>query len=146
MSITFPTNTEEVIDGIRTVIGRDVNFYQMTISECPTCSLDPITENSTDSFCPTCSGLYYIDTPYSVTISGHVTWGNIDALQWVPGGQLFDGDCRIQIKYTLDNLDIVTNSEYVIADSVRLVVDDYALRGVQDLNRIVIILNQEERN
>ena len=64
---------------------------------------------------------------------------------WAPGGQVFDGDCRIQIKYTLNNLDTVKNCEYVEADNIRLRVDKHILRGVKDLNRIIILLSEEER-
>jgi len=144
MSITFPTNTEDIIDEIRVAIGRDVDFYQLVSTECTECSLDPITDTSTNSFCPTCSGLYYINTVSGTTISGHVTWGNVDTLGWFPGGQVFDGDCRVQIKYTLDNLSTVKNSEYMVVDDIQLRIDDYALRGVKVLNRIVISASQEE--
>ena len=146
MSITFPTNTEDIIDEIRVAIGRDVDFYQLVSTECTECSLDPITDTSTNSFCPTCSGLYYINTVSGTTISGHVTWGNVDTLGWFPGGQVFDGDCRVQIKYTLDNLSTVKNSEYMVVDDIQLRIDDYALRGVKNLNRIVITTSQEERS
>jgi len=145
MAITFPTNTEETIDAIRGVIGRDVTFYLVDYTTCSSCSLDTLTNTSTDSFCPTCSGVYYIPVPSGVTISGHVTWGNTDQLMWAPGGQVFDGDCRIQIKYTLNNLDTVKNCEYVEADNIRLRVDKHILRGVKDLNRIIILLSEEER-
>jgi len=144
MSITFPTNTEDIIDEIRVAIGRDVDFYQLVYTECTECSLDPITDTSTNSFCTTCSGLYYINTVSGTTISGHVTWGNVDTLGWFPGGQVFDGDCRVQIKYTLDNLSTVKNSEYMVVDDIQLRIDDYALRGVKVLNRIVISASQEE--
>jgi len=144
MSITFPTNTEDIIDEIRVAIGRDVDFYQLVSTECTECSLDPITDTSTNSFCTTCSGLYYINTVSGTTISGHVTWGNVDTLGWFPGGQVFDGDCRVQIKYTLDNLSTVKNSEYMVVDDIQLRIDDYALRGVKVLNRIVISASQEE--
>jgi hypothetical protein len=146
MSITFPTDTEQIIDEIRTAIGRDVIFYRLYSTDCPTCSLDPISDTSTDSFCPTCSGLYYITTPSGTTVNGHVTWGNMDEMQWPTGGQYFKGDCRLQIKYTLNSLSMVNNTDYIVADSKKFIIDKFALRGVPELNRIVIILNEEDRN
>lgn len=135
-----------IIDDIRTLIGRCVYFYVPTTSGCGTCSLDPIANTSTDSYCPTCSGLYYITTYSGYGVQGHVTWGNMDELQWPVGGQTFKGDCRLQVKYTDENLNLVNNSDYVVIDSKKMSIDRYAFRGVPELNRIVIILDEEERN
>ena len=102
--ITFPTNTADIIDQIRTAIGRIIVIDIPYISECPTCSLDPITNVSADSFCPTCSGLYWIPTLSGYPVLAHITWGPVDNLAWVTGGQLLEGECRVQVKYTSDNL------------------------------------------
>lgn len=145
MAITFPTNTKTIIDEIRGAIGRNVDFYVTTSSyTCQTCSLDPTTGTSTDSFCMTCSGLYYIPMLYSTTISGHITWGKSDKLNWVTGGQFFEGDCRLQIEYSDINLDLVNGAKYVVVDGKRLTIDTITLRGAQELNRIVLNLSEEE--
>jgi hypothetical protein len=133
-----------IIDDIRNLIGRCVYFYVPTTSGCGTCSLDPISNTSVDSYCPVCSGLYYITTYSGYGVQGHITWGNVDNVQWPPGGQYFEGDCRLQIKHTVDNLALVNDADYIVVDSKRMVVDKLAFRGVPDLNRIVIILNEEE--
>ena len=57
--IVWPTNTKTIIDNIRGAIGRTVDFYTVASSNpCSVCDLDPVTDESTDSFCTTCSGLY----------------------------------------------------------------------------------------
>ena len=147
MSIIYPTLQEQqVIDDIRGAIGRDVIFYKEYLTTCSGCTLDTLTGNSTNSFCPICSGSYYISTYSGVTLSGHVTWGNINDVTWPVGGEIFNGDCRTQIKYTLDNLDTVKSASYVEIDGIRLKIKDYILRGVQTINRIIILLKQKERD
>lgn len=141
MTITFPSNTAAIIDEIRGVIGRDVIFYTLAGStECPVCNLDPTTGTSTDSFCETCSGVYYIPIYSGVSISGHITWTSSDILNWQTGGQLFDGDCRIQIKYTPENITVLDATKWVEVDGKSLEIKERSLRGVQQLNRIVLSL------
>lgn len=140
-TITFPTNTTEVIDDIRGAIGRPVDFYSIvSTSGCPICALDPITNTSTDSFCPVCSGAYWLPTYNYTTISGHIMWGQIDKLQWESAGQYYDGDCRIQIKYTLANFDLLDNTEYVMVDGKKMDIRNKELRGVPQINRIILYL------
>jgi hypothetical protein len=135
-----------IIDDIRNLIGRTSTFYIPTTSGCPTCSLDPLTDTSVNSFCPECSGLYYITTYSGYDLKSHITWGNMDEMAWGPGGQTFEGDCRLQVKYTIDNLDIVKQSDYVMVDNTRMRIDKYAFRVVPELNRIIILSSEEERN
>lgn len=147
MSITYPTlQAGLTIDEIRNSIGRDVLFYLESTTTCDDCTLDPLTNTSTNSFCPTCLGAYYISTFSGIAIKGHVTWGNVDTLTWPVGGQVFNGDCRIQIKYTAANLNIVQSAKYIEIDNIKLKIKNYILRGVQILNRIVIILDQKEES
>lgn len=147
MVIVWPDNTKEVIDDIRGAIGRDVEFYVVASSiACPTCELDPITNHSTNSFCPTCSGIYWVPLYSGYTISGHVTWGNSDFENWYPGGYQFDGDVRVQIEYTLANLDIVDNAEYVYVDDKVMEIKSFILRGVQAINRILIDMIEKEKS
>ena len=148
MNIVWPSNTTEIIDEIRFAIGRDVDFYIVASSiACPVCDVDPVTNTSTDSFCPTCSGVYWIPVWSAYTISGHITWANADILTWPVGGQQFDGDVRVQIKYTPENLTIVDDCQtegYVIVDTKTMEIKSRILRGVKQLNRILIDMIERE--
>jgi hypothetical protein len=135
----------QIIKDIRGLIGRDVSFYIVASSyPCATCGLDPVTGKSTDSFCPTCSGEYWIPVISETTVSGHITWGKAENLDWTTGGQFFDGDCRLQIEYSASNRNMVKNAKYVVVDDVRMSVRDVSYRGVPQLNRIVLTLDEEE--
>jgi hypothetical protein len=147
MTIVWPDNTKTTIDAIRGAIGRDVEFFVVASSiACPTCSLDPITNHSTDSFCPTCSGVYWVPLYSGYTCSGHITWANADFQNWHPGGYQFDGDVRVQIEYTVANLDIVDRAEYVHVDSKVMEIKNFILRGVQSINRILIDMIEKEKS
>ena len=146
MVITFPTDTEDTIDAIRNAIGRDITFVTVTLSGCPVCTEDPTTGHSTDSFCVTCSGLYWIPTPAYTAVKAHVTWGSADFQDWVSGGYQFDGDARAQIKYTLANLTLVDEAIEVQVDSKILEIKSIVLRGVQNLNRILIDMIEKEKS
>jgi hypothetical protein len=144
--ITFPNNTVEIIDEIRGAIGRDVLFYMEDVSPCSGCDLDPNTNTSTNSWCPLCSGAYWITTYSGVTVSGHITWGQADILNWYSAGQMFDGDCRIQIKLTDENAILVDECKWLEADGKKLEIKKKIFRGVQPLNRIILYcieLNKE---
>lgn len=143
-TITFPENTEDVIDSIRDAIGRPIEWQTVTLSGCPNCSLDPTTNESTNSFCTVCSGVYWIPTYTTTIISGHITWGYSEQLGWVTGGQLAEGECRVQIKYTVANLDVIENAEKIFVDGKEMQIDKKTLRGVQNINRILIDLNEKE--
>ena len=147
--IVFPSTetVTDIIDSIRSAIGRTANFITLDRNdECSVCSLDPTTGLSIDSFCTTCSGLYYIPVYSGVTISGHVWWKTADGLQWPVGGQIFDGDATFQLKYTVGNLDIVNSTEFLMLDGKTMTIRKKVLRGVPDLNRIILTLDEEERN
>ena len=147
IAITWPSAQEvEVVDAIRGAIGREVNFITHTVSGCSACSLDPVTNTSTDSWCLTCSGRYWIETYSGTLISGHITWGQADILNWYSAGQQFDGDCRVQIKYTITNLELVKTCDWVEVDDKKLQVKKTILRGVQPLNRILIDLVELEED
>ncbi len=143
-TITFPTDTKDTIDAIREAIGRSIVFSTPVRTVCSGCSLDPITDTSTDSFCVICDGEGYVTTYSGTTISAHVTWGKADELGWVTGGQYLEGDCRVQIEYSTGNITVVDGSEFVTVDGKRLSVRKKILRGVPDLNRILIDLKEED--
>lgn len=134
-----------IIDDIRGLVGRDVDFYVPTLSGCSVCVLDPVTNTSTDSLCSGCGGDYWIKTYVITTVTGHITWGGMDALNWQTGGQLFDGDCRIQIKLKNDTLDMLDNSDFVIADNRTLEIKSKILRGVPTLNRVLVDCIEKEK-
>ena len=147
MNVVWPDSTKQVIDDIRAAIGRDVEFFVVASAiDCPTCELDPITDHSTDSFCQTCSGIYWIPIYSGYTISGHITWGSADFQSWQPGGYQFDGDVRVQIEFTVANLDIVDRAEYVYVDSKIMEIKNFILRGVQSINRILIDMIEKEKS
>jgi len=144
MTITFPSDTKDVIDSIRSAIGREVTFYTYTLSGCSVCSLDPITNTSVDSFCTTCSGSYWIKTLVGTNVNAHITWGNSEQLNWVSAGQFINGDCRVQIEYTNTNLTLVNQSDYVEVDGRKFSINDRIYRGVPEINRILLDLKENE--
>lgn len=143
MSIYFPTDTEDTIDAIRNAIGREVIFVNEVETDCPSCDIDPFTGNSTNPFCVTCSGVGKLITYSGASVKAHVTWGGNDQLGWVSGGQMPEGDCRVQIKYSTENINIVENADYVLVDTKKMSITKQILRGAQDLNRILLDLTQE---
>ena len=145
MVITFPSDTKDIIDQIRTAIGREVEFRIVASSTpCPTCDLDPITNTSTDSFCQDCGGDYWIPVYSGVLLSGHVTWGHSDQARWETGGTWYDGDCRVQIEYTEANLATVDGAYEVIIDEKTMEIKKRILRGVPQINRILLDLIEKE--
>lgn len=144
--ITFPSDTKEIIDEIRGRIGRDVIiFVTVTGIACTeaTCSLDPVTNLSTDSFCTVCHGNYWLDTVSGYTCSGHVRWLGADKPLWVAGGVVEDGDCKVTITMSDENLNNVKNSKYFEVDGIEMYMKEYRLRGAKELNRIQIILLED---
>jgi hypothetical protein len=145
MTITFPTDTADIIDAIRTAIGRPTYWYtENTSTACPVCTLDPVTNLSTNAFCNICNGAYWIKTYTTNTISGHVTWAFSEQLGWQTGGQMMEGDCRVQIDYTLENVTIVDTAVKVEVDGKDMQVIKKTLRGVPQINRVLVDL--KERN
>jgi len=135
-----------IIDDIRGLIGRPVDFYTSpTYSGCGTCVLDPYSNTSTDSFCTTCAGIYWIPQYNVITVTGHITWGNADMLDWYSVGQQFNGDCRIQIKYTDANNDMIEITEKIVVDGKSVEIKSKILRGVPSLNRILLDCIEKEK-
>ena len=143
--IYFPDNTPEIIDAIRNEIGREVLFEYTTYSGCSICTLDPVTNTSTDSFCISCSGLYWIPIITQIPVSGVVIWGTADNLNYQVGGKLFEGDCTVQIKLTNYNKNLLENTNYFIVDGKRMYKDKVIYRGVPQLNRIIIVMREYEK-
>lgn len=146
MTISFPSNTEDTIDAIREAIGRNVTFVTVSSIACTAsgCGLDPVTNTSINSFCTTCSGLYWIPNLSTYIVKAHVTWGNADQMNWVTGGQFFEGDARVQVKYTDELLAELERTEYVVVDGKNFEVRSKIYRGVPELNRVLIDLVERE--
>lgn len=142
--ITYPSNTKSIIDDIRGTIGRNITINVSVEGDpCPACELNPVTNTSVDSFCTTCSGLYWINTTSGYTISGHVRWLSAGEPMYTPGGIIDVGDCIVTVEYTETNLTNVENSDHFIVDDKDLYLEEYVLRGVPDINRIRIILKED---
>ena len=147
MTITFPNDTKEKIDDIRDAIGRTITFNTLVSqSGCPVdgCNLDPITNTSTNSFCPTCGSKYWIQVFTGADVMAHVRWKSMDADMRYTGGITWEGDCRAQIEYSTENITILDTSETVQVDGKLMSIEKKTYRGVPELNRIVLILNEEE--
>jgi hypothetical protein len=147
MDITWPTNTADVVDAIRDAIGRDVAIqYLASGIACTTsgCYYDPTTNLSTNPFCPTCSGEYWLNTFVEYTVNAHVTTKGANTPVWTVGGIVVDGDAVVQIKNTASNLSAVETSEHFIVDSRTYVMKEFSLRGVPTPNRIVVVLKEQE--
>lgn len=91
-----------------------------------------------------CSGHYWIDQMEEYPVEAHVNWGMGDIPKWETGGTYFDGDCTAQIEYTEANVAAVDATEYVVVDDRELEIKSKYLRGIPELNRI--ILNLVERS
>src|SRR3990167_8512846 len=101
MIAPFPQNTRVTIEAIINEDGRDVTFFIVDSQiPCPVCDLDPISNTSTDSYCPTCSGEYWINTYSGWTITAHVTWGMSEDRAWETGGMIDNGDCKVKFIYS----------------------------------------------
>lgn len=146
MIAPFPSNTRDVINDIINEDGRPVSFFVVdTVTACPACTLDPVSDTSTDSFCPTCSGMYWIYTYSGWEVVAHVTWGKSESRAWETGGMLDNGDCTVKFIYSGGYEDIVHSSQYVIVDGREMDVERIILRGVPEVNRIIVSLKEKER-
>lgn len=143
----FPSNTRDIIEQIIDMDGRQVTFQVFTYSGCQDCNLDPISGNSTDSYCPTCSGEYWIGTVSGWDVTAHVTWGKSEEKSWETGGMLDNGDCTVKFMHTPEAEEIVHAAKYVIVDDRTMVAipGGIILRGVPEVNRIIVKLREKER-
>lgn len=145
MTITFPTDTRTTINAIRGVIGRPVTIYTLGVaSGCSLCSLDPVNNTSTNPFCTGCSGNYWILTYTPTTVSGHIRWYPFEEQKFTTAGIVHDGDCIVTIEHTDGIMNIVASGEYVVVDGQRMLIDRYILRGKPTINRIRLLLKEED--
>lgn len=144
ITITWPAaQTIEVTDAIRQQIGRDITIYY-TVSGIPCSnpndSLDPITNLSTNQFCPICGGNYWIQTVSGYVVQAHVTYGGMDLPVWTQAGRIYDGDVTVQFKYTESGIYAIDHSEYIVVDGTEYIKKTKMLRGVPEPNRILVSL------
>lgn len=146
MQISWPSNTRNTIESIIDAIGRNVTFYTATISGCTAsgCGLDPVTDTSINSFCPVCSGSYWISTMSGYNIKAHVTWKFSGQEEFHTGGSVFLGDGIVKVMYSGPYMDVINNAEYMAVDGKQVDIQRVTLLGVPSVNRI--ILDFKERN
>jgi len=144
--IVFPSNTREIINGIRVAIGRPITFVIVASSiPCPVCNLDPITNESDNSFCQICDGTYWIPDYDEVVVSAHVNWGQTDDHNWQTGGMIYDGSMNAQIELTDANDILADTAVCVLIDDKEFEIKRKMLRGVKELNRILLSLIESEQ-
>jgi len=152
-TFVFPEGTKDAIDEIRGVVGRAVTINVVgRLTACSGCSLDPVTNQSADSFCSICDGLHWMVTVSSYIVSGHVRWQSADMDMRFAGGIIPFGDCKVTITYNARNLSNVENSLSWEVDGKKLSMERYQLKGIRGAdevhgpNRITVILKEEERD
>jgi len=142
--ISWPTNTTDIIDEIRYTIGRDILInVRVSGTACPDCSLDPVTNLSTDPFCATCAGEYWLNTISGVTCSAHVRWKSTDQPLRVAGGIIDEGDCYVTIALS-GHLGCVQSSVSYVVDDKLMYMKNYKVRGVPQPNRITVVLLEDK--
>jgi len=147
MNISWPGDeTRDITNKIRDAVGRDVSFYIVASSyECPVCGINPMTGTAIDPLCLTCSGDGIIQELAEENINAHVTWKYLDNLNWYPGGQVFEGDCRVQIEYTQSNLDIIDITKFIVVDGKQMTINKPIYRG-SPINRILLDLIERDKD
>lgn len=145
MIITFPQDTTDIIDSIRGAIGREITAYiPVSGIACSICSLDLVTNLSTDPFCTVCGGYYWKDTVSAYVMSAYIFHPSLDTPVRVAGGYIVTGDTFIQVKYTQSSYAAVNTAESFLVDGKEYLKKDISLRGVPSINRIVVTLEEQE--
>ena len=144
MIVNWPLGTSEIIKDIIEEIGRPVTFYTVWSSQaCAVCSLDPVTNTSTDSFCPVCSGVYWTPIYSGYTFTAHVNWKFADYNDYTTGGITYLGDCKVKIHLSGIAEQVVNDAEYAIVDSRRTSIEKITILGVPTPNRVIVDLKEE---
>jgi len=143
----FPTNTRSQIEEIIGMIGRNVEFFYVYSSQaCPAsnCDLDPVTNTSTNSLCPVCSGTYWIDIYSGVTMSAHITWKFDYQNEYETGGLVFIGDAKVKVMHTPEREQLIKQAKYVIVDDKTMNIEKTTLLGAPAINRIIVDVKEKE--
>jgi len=139
----FPSNTRDYIEAMIDMIGEEITFYVVdSVSGCSVCTLDPVTNTSTDYACPVCSGVYWIETLSGVVYDAHVTWKYSEGFGWETGGQTLLGDCRVKVMHTDAREAVVRAAKYVVVDDRYMDIERITLLGKPTINRIMVDLKE----
>lgn len=142
----FPDNSRDYIQQMINMDGRPVTFYDaVSYSGCNLCSLDPISNTSTDSFCVQCSGLYWIPVYSGLELQAHVTYGRVDNKEWQTGGIVNDGTVTAKVMFSGWISDYIDGTDYVILDGRVYDIVDVDERGIPERNRILVRLKERQR-
>lgn len=144
-TITWPSaQITSIEEAIRSAIADTVTInFKVTGSGCYNCSLDPITNTSTNPYCDICFGTYWINTSSGYTTKGHVRWTRGEIPAQFPGGKLPEGDCLVTFTLASGLQYIVENSDSFIINSKKLTLKSYTLKGKPQPNRLKVTLTQE---
>ncbi|RPI81233.1 MAG: hypothetical protein EHM34_08910 [Nitrosopumilales archaeon] len=129
------------------MIGRNVEFFYVYSSQaCPAsnCDLDPVTNTSTNSLCPVCSGTYWIDIYSGVTMSAHITWKFDYQNEYETGGLVFIGDAKVKVMHTPEREQLIKQAKYVIVDDKTMNIEKTTLLGAPAINRIIVDVKEKE--
>jgi len=149
MNIFWPENeVRSTVSGIITTIGRPFTVFIKTAgTPCPNClgsgSYDPVTNSSVNSFCGLCEGEYWLNIPSGIVLTGHVKWNVEEIPRWTQGGISPDGNCVITILYNPAVENHIKNSDYFSVDNKILTLKGYKTRGVPNINRIIVTLQEQ---
>jgi hypothetical protein len=140
MIINFPS-TKDTKDAIRLAIGQMATFViQGDKTACPTCSganlYDGVNETSLDSFCPVCSGAYWITNDVSSGVLAHVRWGKEDYNNYTSAGEIPTGNCSVTININDLSNEYVSKIKYIIVDNRQVEVTQTVYRGIPTRDRI----------
>lgn len=138
---------DQIEEIITNSTGRDVSiFYVYSSYACPNPddSYDPINDTSTDSFCPTCSGNWWIDTYSGVTWSGHVTWKYDYKNEFETGGRVFIGDVQAKFMHSDERETILkTPKTYLVIDDITVDIVKLTQLG-NPINRVIVSCKERE--
>lgn len=145
VTIVFPSaaHTTAVFDGFHNTIGFPILFQvPHTVASS---GINPISGDSIDSFNPANRGTGKEVVYSGITVSGRVIAKPSDRQAWRTGGIVFEGDYMLRIKYTEENLQMVYDAEYMVADGKQFERHAVYIRGIPERNRILIDTVERKR-
>lgn len=134
------------IDGVRSLIGRDVTVYYPSEEVCSICVasgfLDPISNTSWYTTCPECAGKYWKFYTKSTDILARIHWVSNEGITATPGGKYFLGDAQITVDPIYTELLESAQSEQgkVVVDGQDFSIIRINPLGAPEVNRVRAIL------